>query len=775
MEPTQPSESAGALTDSAPTAPIINFVESAACASQTQGAVLLLQAGETWVVAVRHGAPAERFEATSDLMDELLLSGLRGSRLRASEVVGGARASSPHLGFTASVPVDQAGKRVGLLAVLDTLPHHLSAAQEYVLQTLAAGIGDQLELQDLRRKEVTNRTASSANEERLRLLESVVVNANDAVLITEAEPFELPGPRIVYANAAFTRTTGYTLEEVLGKTPRILQGSDTDRSARERLKAAFRQWKPIELELLNYRKDGSQFWVELSIVPVADETGWFTHWVSVQRDVSERKANEENAMRFRLSEAQNQALAIEVQERKRVEAELAFTAFHDHLTGLRNRAYFMDKLKLVVKRSEKRPPYLCGVIFIDLDGFKVVNDSLGHSVGDLMLVEVAKRLKACSRPQDTISRIGGDEFTILCEDLASPSDIISIAERILEELTPALRLANVEIITAVSMGISIGNYTDAEHILRDADVAMYRAKKEGGARFALFDDEMHESAKAALRTRVELRTAIEQNQMEVFYQPIVDTRTAKICAVEALVRWRHPERGLVPPMEFIGIAEETGLIVELGSWVLHEVCRHFRIWSDTLTLDPLFRVNVNVSSRQLEDAGFLADLQSALKTKRIEPNQLELEITESVFLKNADRVGALFNRIRSLGVRIAFDDFGTGYSSLSYLERYPIDTLKIDQSFVRRLVTGHANADIVRMIVGLAHALGVDVSAEGVEDGRQRDALQTYGCNVVQGYLYSRPVPFEQMRMMLEQKPKRPARSPTLEATSGHQALAARE
>ncbi len=713
--------------------------------------MLLLSREGRWEIAAHHGPIAAGFAMPAEMFAELLATDLylerpdaSGGRARLCELV-------PDLRFFASVPVERDGERIGVLAVLDNIPRMLSGAAEYVLRTLATEIGDQLVLQALRHAEAVTRTSRDAKEERLRLLESVVVNANDAVLITEAEPVDLPGPRIVYANAAFTRTTGYTPEEVLGKTPRILQGPGTDDAPRQRLKKSLKRWKPIEVELLNYRKDGSQFWVELSIVPVADEKGWFTHWVSVQRDITERKRNEENAIQLRLAETQNQALAQEVQERRRVEAELAFTAFHDDLTGLRNRAYFMDKLTSTVECAQRRAPYTSGVIFLDLDSFKLVNDSLGHSVGDLLLIEVAKRLKACSRPQDTISRIGGDEFTILCEDLDSPREIISIAERILEELIVPVKLANMEVIAAVSMGISFGMYTDAEHILRDADLAMYRAKKEGGARYALFDEEMHASAKAALRTRMELRSAIEGRQLEVFYQPIVDTVNGGTCALEALVRWRHPERGLVPPLEFIGIAEETGLIVELGSWVLHEVCRHFRTWKNTLELPATFRVNVNVSSRQLEDPGFFEDLQSALELHDINPEQIELEITESVFLRNADRMGALLNRIRLLGVRIAFDDFGTGYSSLSYLERYPIDTLKIDQSFVQRLITGHANADIVRMIVGLAGALGVSVSAEGVEDVRQRDALRDFGCTVVQGYLYSRPVPFSEITSRLEE------------------------
>ena len=726
-----------------------HLVAATACAAQTGGALLLLKRGGQAETVLSHGLRADRISLGPDLFAELLTVDLYVNGPEAHSLYRNTRRGTEDFGFFASVPVAQNGIPAGLLVIHDIAPHHLSGAQEYVLRTLAAEIGDQLELQALRQADRAHRTSRDAAVERLRLLESVVVNANDAVLITEAEPVDLPGPRIVYANAAFTRTTGYSLEEVLGKTPRILQGTNTGDEARQRLKRALKRWKPIELELLNYRKDGTQFWVELSIVPVADEKGWFTHWVSVQRDVSERKANEENAIRLRLAQAQNQELATEVQERKRVEAELAFTAFHDHLTGLRNRAYFMDRLELTAERSRKRPPYCSGVIFLDLDGFKVVNDSLGHNAGDLMLVEVAKRLRSCARPQDTLARIGGDEFTLLCEDLTGPTDIISIAERILAELASPIQLSNMEIPAYASLGISFGEYDDPDCMLRDADIAMYRAKKEGGSRYALFDDGMHEMARAALCTRMELRSAIEAGQLEMFYQPIISTVDGQTCAVEALVRWQHPERGMIAPLEFISIAEETGIIVALGSWVLHEVCRHFGIWASTLALDPDFRVNVNVSSRQLEDNRFFDDLQDALKKYGVPPHRLELEITESVFLKNADRVGTLFNRIRSLGVRIAFDDFGTGYSSLSYLERYPIDTLKIDQSFVKRLAIGHANADIVRMIVGLAHSLGVDVSAEGVEETHQRDALQAYGCTVVQGYLYSRPVPFGEITQRL--------------------------
>lgn len=727
---------------------------AAATAVGTTGAVLVLCGAVGCEIALRLGLSSERFSAPAELLQAMLSTkGDLYVEHGALSLTGEAlRKCSPDLRFVAATTVYESGARVGMLVICDLDAHPVSKAQEYVLRTMAAGIGDQLELHSLRKDRVERSTMESPIHERLRLLESVVVNANDAVLITEAEPIDLPGPRILYANAAFTRTTGYSLEEILGKTPRILQGPNTELGARRRLKAALTAWKPVEMELLNYRKDGTSFWVELSIVPVANETGWYTHWVSVQRDVSERKANEEAAIRFRLAEAHNHDLALEVKERKRIEAELAHMAFHDHVTGLHNRAYFMDRLKISIERASSRSQYRCAVLFLDLDNFKMVNDSLGHSFGDLLLLEVAQRLKNCTRPQDTIARIGGDEFTILCDELNDMSEVAAVAERILLQLRTPVRLAGNEIVATASIGISVGVSGDAERILRDADTAMYRAKKEGGAQFAVFNEEMHESARAALEIRMELKTAIDRGEFELHYQPLFDMPSGDICAVEALVRWRHPQRGVVSPLNFIGVAEETGLIVPLGSWILDEVFRHCATWRQQMALPADFKVSVNVSSRQLEDKGFLAVLQQALVEHAMDPRMLQLEITESVFMRNPGQIGALFKSIRKLGVSIAFDDFGTGYSSLSYLELYPIDTLKIDQSFVHRLGKKSANAEIVRMIVALAHTLRMDVWAEGVENKNQRDVLEACGCTIAQGFLFSRPVCFEDIMSLLQRE-----------------------
>jgi len=564
---------------------------------------------------------------------------------------------------------------------------------------------------------------------RLRLLESVVVTAHDAVLITEAEPFTLPGPRIIYVNEAFTRMTGYSADEVLGRTPRMLQGPGTDSETKRRLGEALRRWEICEAELLNYRKDGSQFWVELCVVPVADETGWFTHWVSVQRDVTQRKQSEELAIRARVAEAQH--------------AALAYRAGHDDLTNLLSRWSFLDAVGEALTEAPFASPGSSAVLFLDLDRFKVINDGLGHRVGDLLLVEIARRLQGCVRSGDRLARMGGDEFAILLEGLAERDAAPTVARRILAALREPLRLPGHSVFVGTSIGISYvdAGYGSAEDVLRDADTAMYRAKDSGGSSYAVFDASMHARAVAALRAVSELGAALEREELVLHFQPVIETKTGLASGLEALVRWNHPERGIVPPGEFIPVAEETGLIVDIGAWILRRACREARGWHDARPDSRPVAIGVNVSSRQLSDSGFFETLVAALDESGLDPHALELEITESVFIEHPESVGALLERIRALGVRVVLDDFGTGYSSLSYLERYPIDTLKIDRSFVARLATSRTTVEIVRLVVELAKALQMDVTAEGVEDERQFEILAGCGCTHAQGYLMSRPLP----------------------------------
>ncbi|NPD69563.1 EAL domain-containing protein (plasmid) [Lichenicola cladoniae] len=643
-----------------------------------------------------------------------------------------------------------------VLVVANVAPHAgLSAAKIYVLRTHAAQIASLLEMRLLRESldAADLLVGSQSNNERLRMLESVVINANDAVLITEAEPIDLPGPRIVYCNKAFTRTTGYSETEILGRTPRLLQSPGTNRTTLDKLRGALSRWEPIEVELLNMHKDGTEFWVELSIVPVANEKGWFTHWVSVQRDVSDRKTAEETATRARVAEAENLILEAEIIERKRVEAQLFYAAFHDDLTKLRNRAFLMDRLTIALARTKIEPKFRCAVLFMDLDRFKLVNDSLGHRAGDLLLMEVAERLRSCIRPQDTLARLGGDEFALLIEGTDEPTFVITLTERIIKTMRRPLWVGKQEVFSSCSIGVvyATTRYDYPEEVLRDADIAMYQAKRHDIGGYAMFTATMHESLVSALELRTDLQNAVARNEFYLVYQTIHDTATGKITGVEALIRWKHPKRGIVTPVAFIGTAEEMGLIRSIGRWVLQEACTQMRTWRDRLPgLD--LRLSVNTSAEELKDPQFTIELQDILTKTGLDPHTLQIEVTESIFLENPEIVGKTLSSIRALGVRIALDDFGTGYSSLSYLDRYAMDTIKIDRLFVTRMSTEPRTMAIIGTIVALGRVLDLEIVAEGIEDSTQLKALLDVGCGSVQGYLLSHPLDANDMEEFIAQQ-----------------------
>ena len=649
----------------------------------------------------------------------------------------------PPIRFAAAVPItNAAGQILGFMLVADTVAHAgLSGAMAYVLRTHAAQICTVLELEAWRKAEGGSLSERHFRMVRLRLLESVVVSANDAVLITEAEPISLPGPRIVYCNAAFTRATGYTEAEVLGKTPRILQSEKTDKAALARLRAALAAWEPVEVELLNTTKDGKEFWVELSIAPVADERGWFTHWISVQRDISDRKNIEEATGRARLAEVANEALSIEIQERKRVESQLLYTAFHDDLTKLRNRPFFMDRLGETLGRMRDNPEIGCAVLFIDLDRFKMVNDSLGHRAGDLLLMQVARRLESCLRPTDVLARIGGDEFTVLIEGVRGACRATEVGQRIIETMRQPMWIGNQEVFSSCTIGVvqATESHDTPEQLLRDADIAMYEAKRNDKGGIATFAGSMHDSAVEALKLQTDLQNALARHEFVLEFQPICHAGSSGIVGVEALIRWQHPVRGRVPPLEFIGAAEQTGMIRDIGRWVMSQACLQAQAWRARYP-GLQFRLSINTSGRELEDARFIPHLQQVLAQTGLDPRTIELEVTEAIFLRHPEQMQQILGAVRALGVRVALDDFGTGYSSLSYLDRYEIDTIKIDQSFVANMLSRPRTMAIVHNIVSLAHALHVDIVAEGVEESDQLDMLAAMGCTMVQGYLLGRPM-----------------------------------
>ena len=461
------------------------------------------------------------------------------------------------------------------------------------------------------------------------------------------------------------------------------------------------------------------------------------------------KSVETAAAQAAMAERHVQELNRYLAEQERISRELEESrehfraaALHDALTGLPNRTLLMNHLRLAVEHSKRRPEYRFAALYLDLDRFKVINDSLGHIAGDQLLVELARRLEECIRSTDTVARLGGDEFAILLSDIEDYGDATRVAERIHESLGRPFHLGGHEVYTSASIGITLSatGYNEPEAILRDADTVMYRAKANGKARHELFDEAMHARAVALLRTETDLRRGVERDEFRVVYQPILSLTTGEVEGFEALARWQHPERGVVSPSEFIPVAEETGLIVELGRRVLREACRQLSEWQARGLVGPAQHVSVNISGKQFARAELAASVAEALTDSGLDPRCLRLEITESVVMANAESACATLGRLRTLGLGVSIDDFGTGYSSLSYLHRFPVDTLKVDRSFIGRMGEGDENGELVRAIVTLARNLDMRVVAEGVETARQRDLLRGLGCEYAQGYYFSRPL-----------------------------------
>ena len=432
----------------------------------------------------------------------------------------------------------------------------------------------------------------------------------------------------------------------------------------------------------------------------------------------------------------------DITDRKRAEAQLQHEAMHDVLTGLPNRAMFTDHLDLAIARARRNEERKFAVLYVDLDRFKVVNDSLGHAVGDQLLKEVAVRLWKCVRAGDTVARFGGDEFVILLEDIYAESEAVEVAERIKGELTAPFMLNGRDVFTTVSVGVASSwtSYHQSEGLIRDADAAMYRAKSLGKNRHEIYDSAMHAQVNDLLQMETALRLALERNELTVFYQSIVDLETFKISGFEALVRWRHPEKGLISPALFIPLAEETGLIVDIGEWVLRDACQQMERWQKIFPSDPPLFVSVNLSSKQFTQPDLIERVTAIIEETKINPEGLKLEITESAVMDDVETATEMLKKLRALGIKLSIDDFGTGYSSLSYLHRFPIDTLKVDRSFIVNMSEDCENVEIVRTIVSLAQNLGMNVIAEGVETAEQLAALRKLGCEYGQGYLFSKPV-----------------------------------
>ncbi len=549
-------------------------------------------------------------------------------------------------------------------------------------------------------------------EQALRLRQHAVDATLDGILMVDAQAEDFP---IVYVNPGFERITGYRAEEVVGRNCRFLQGADTDGTSRDEIRIALADERPCQIVLKNYRKDGTTFWNSLRIAPVRDEDGVLTHYVGVLTDVSERV---------------------------RYEEELAQRANYDVLTGLPNRAFFIDRVQQALLTAQATGQSIA-VAFVDLDRFKAFNDSIGHDAGDQVLKTVATRLREHLLDAETLARFGGDEFVILFPRGEGGAVLEKrLTEAMLDLKRPAL-IAEQEVSISASIGLATypKDADSAEKLISHADFAMYRAKAEGRAGLRHFDPRRDVGNAGLLKIQQELRHAIDHHEFVLHYQPRVDAETHAIVGFEALLRWQHPTRGLVGPLEFISIAEETGLIVEIGEWVIQNACRQNRAWIEAGLFDC--PISVNVSVAQFKRRDFAQVVQHALQQHRLEPYRLELEITESLVMEDPEAFIEVLKRLKHIGVRISIDDFGTGYSSLSYLKRFPIDHLKIDRSFVRDLATDPADASICRTIIAMAHSLEISVIAEGVETLEQAIYLSAHGCEELQGYLFYHPAPPE--------------------------------
>jgi diguanylate cyclase (GGDEF)-like protein/PAS domain S-box-containing protein len=526
-----------------------------------------------------------------------------------------------------------------------------------------------------------------------------------------------------YASPASLAVTGYAPEELVGNSPFDYIADDD----REHVTACHADMieseAPATVTFRFRRKDGQLRWLETTARAVRDEAG-VREIVSVTRDISERK---------------------------QAELELSHAALHDTLTGLPNRALFLDRLGLALRRTERRSGSVA-VLFCDLDRFKIVNDSLGHDAGDRMLVDVAQRIGAALRPADTVARFGGDEFTILCEDIAGEIEAATIAQRIVDVFRDPLLLEDGEVFLATSIGIAIARGTDdrAADLIRDADAAMYRAKERGKGRYEIFDEAMRADAVARLETESALRRALERGELLLHYQPEVDLATGAIVGFEALIRWEHPARGLLAPPAFVPLAEETGLIVPIGEWALREACAEAARWP-TGPGGPL-TLSVNLSSRQLAQQDLVAMVRRAIAETGTDPGLLCLEITESAVMESGAATTAQLRALKSVGVRLAIDDFGTGFSSLAHLRRFPVDALKIDGTFIAGLGREPQDASIAAAVISLAHALGLTTVAEGVETDEQLAVLRELGCDAGQGYLFARPQPAGEIRGLLDRQ-----------------------
>jgi diguanylate cyclase (GGDEF)-like protein/PAS domain S-box-containing protein len=555
-------------------------------------------------------------------------------------------------------------------------------------------------------------------EKTLLLHNQAIEAARNGILIVDARQ---PGNSVVYANPAFKQITGYDIAEILGRNLSFLHGEDRDQPGLDTIRSAILEQKTGHAVIRNYRKDGSLFWNKLTISPVKNPSGEVTHFVSIMDDITDFKAYQE---------------------------QLEYQANYDELTGLINRNLLNDRFEQAISSAQRDQKGVC-IFFMDLDNFKVINDTMGHSAGDELLKIIAERLLNCARSSDTVARYGGDEFVLVFPHIAKMEDAALIAERIIAEISQPLQVKGRKLQGTVSIGISLYPHDglNKEALFQHADAAMYHAKDKGRNTFCFYTEALNLRLMQRLTLEEDLHQALKEEQFMVYYQPKVDLRTGKISGVEALLRWNHPEKGMIPPDQFIPLAEDTGLILPIGEWVLRTACLQAKAWQKVGL--PDITMAINVSPKQLHWSPFDKTISRVLVQSGLEARYLDLEITEGAVMQEPERMVVTLTRLKEIGVQISMDDFGTGYSSLSYLKRFPFDNLKIDKAFINDIPTDEGDVTLVLTIIAMAHNFKLKVIAEGVETQAQMDFLTQKNCDEIQGYFFSRPLPAKEVEQLL--------------------------
>jgi diguanylate cyclase (GGDEF)-like protein/PAS domain S-box-containing protein len=567
-----------------------------------------------------------------------------------------------------------------------------------------------------------DKSARNFSEQALQLRDRAIELSANAISIYDAT---MPGFPVCYVNPAFERMSGFRSSDVLGMACCDLHAEQREDSSLPALQVLLARKKSGNVLLQNQKKDGATFWSEMHLAPIENAGGIVTHFIAVQTDVTALRS---------------------------YQAQLDHTAHYDALTGLANRVLLRDRLEIALQFAARRDQPVW-VLYIGLDRFRIINETMGHDVGDAVLKALAARINTCASVTETVSRFGDDEFVLVLEEPQQEETLIQVVDNIMASVAQPITLRDEKFFVGCGIGIAVypADGRDVETLIKHADSAMHVARQRGSGYFHFYTPQMNQRATERARLETDLRIGIEQQQFILHYQPQVDLRSGRIVGMEALIRWQHPERGCIPPVAFIGLAEETGLIVPIGAWVIRKACAQMKSWQDQGFKD--LRISVNISARQFSDEFLASYIASVLDTTGLAPECFQLELTESLVMTDVERGIGILSELKALGVGLSVDDFGTGYSSLAYLKRLPIDVLKIDRSFVSDITESPDDAVIVKSIISLAHSLRLRVVAEGVETAEQLAFLQGNACDEIQGYHFSRPVSdFEFTRILQQQK-----------------------